>query len=198
MNIDDYTNIHGWFEHKTDGQVFDYVVSKLDDNSKLAECGVWLGKSTCYVNYLIKTQNKNIKHYAFDNFDYINNLLSNHREKWTIITCNDVLNKKSQFELFKNNKDKYFSDVNVVNGNFNDKIKTFVDFYFDAIYIDMCHDYVSVYSNLVNCFLKLKSNGILFGHDYGHLDVYNAVNDFNKLNGNKEIKNIFGSFLIEY
>jgi SAM-dependent MidA family methyltransferase len=198
MNIDDYINIHGWFDHHTDGKIFDYVVSKLNPNSNLAECGVWLGRSTCYVNYLIKTQNKNIKHYAFDNFDHIHNLLADPREANTTIVCNEVLNKSTQYDLFSNNKNKYFSDVNVVNGSFNDEIQKFSNFYFDAIYIDMCHDYSSVYSNLSSCFSKLKNNGILFGHDYGYPDVYHAVNEFNKLNGNKEIKNICGSFLIEY
>ena len=67
MNIDDYTNINGWFEHKTDGQVFDYVIDKLPRNSNFAECGVWLGRSTHYSNYLIQKSNKNIKN-TFGNY----------------------------------------------------------------------------------------------------------------------------------
>lgn len=55
------------------------------------------------------------------------------------------------------------------------------DNYFDFIYIDSCHLYNSVKADL-NMFLpKLKSNGLMCGHDYFNFDnfgVIQAVDEF--------------------
>lgn len=197
MNINDYQSIHGWFDHETDGIIYDYVVSKISSYGTFAECGVWLGRSTTYLNYLIKSKNLSIKHYAFDNFNQIYNLKSDIREANTMKVCKEVLNEKKQLDIFLENKEKFFPTVHLVDGDFNIKIKNFPDGYFDCIYIDMAHDYDSVYSNLENSISKLSKDGILCGHDYGYSDVNRAVNDFNKKYLNKEIKNMSGSFLIE-
>lgn len=196
MNLEDYKNIHGWFYHETDGQVFDYAVNKLPTNATFAECGVWLGRSTCYLNYLIKTSNKNIQHYVFDNFDHEN--LKDPNEEHVRLHCKGILNGTKQLDYFLNNCQLYNVDVKPVVGNFDDTIQQFPDNFFDAMYIDMMHDYNSVYANLNNAYRKLKKPGILCGHDYGHLPVTTAVGDFLKNNNLTAIsRNVCGSFLIE-
>ena len=63
----------------------------------------------------------------------------------------------------------------------------FADKIFDFIYIDAAHDYESMYDDLNYWWPKLKSGGILSGHDYfpdkriwrgKECGVFKAVNDF--------------------
>ena len=86
-----------------------------------------------------------------------------------------------------------------VNDKFKDQIKSktiilhkgysydfatsFEDNYFDFIYIDSCHLYESVKADLEMYLPKLKSNGLLCGHDYlNHpsFGVIKAVDEFCK------------------
>jgi hypothetical protein len=196
MNVNDYKNIHGWFYHETDGQVFDYIIDKLPPNSNFAECGVWLGRSTCYSNYLIQKNNKNINHYAFDNFDHEN--LKDPNEENIRLHCKDILNGEKQLDVFIKNCNLYNIYVKPVVGDFDKTIQEFPNDFFDAFYIDMMHDYDSVYKNLNNAYKKVKKTGIICGHDYGHLPVSIAVKDFLKNNSLiTECREICGSFIIE-
>ena len=68
---------------------------------------------------------------------------------------------------------------------FND----FSDEMFDFVYIDGLHDYKSVYEDLTCVFSKVKSGGVIAGHDYwGNHGVIPAVNEFIKT---KNIKKWF-------
>jgi hypothetical protein len=79
------------------------------------------------------------------------------------------------YDQIKNNRVIVRSDYsyNVVND--------FPDNYFDFIYIDACHLYNCVKSDLNNYLPKLKSNGLMCGHDYLNFDefgVIQAVDEF--------------------
>ena len=56
----------------------------------------------------------------------------------------------------------------------------FPDCYFDLVYIDAAHDYLSVKSDLMAWLPKVKAEGYIAGHDYNdlHRDVIKAVNEF--------------------
>lgn len=68
----------------------------------------------------------------------------------------------------------------------------FPDEYFDFIYIDAAHDYESMVEDLTAWWPKLKTGGILSGHDYISYDVvwrgkkcevYRATNEFAEQHG---------------
>ena len=69
----------------------------------------------------------------------------------------------------------------------------------DFVYIDGLHDYESVKADIAGFYPKLKTGGIIAGHDY-HLGdwpgVYNAVNEF-ITNNNLEI-NVTGTDSPDY
>jgi predicted O-methyltransferase YrrM len=60
----------------------------------------------------------------------------------------------------------------------------------DLIYIDAGHGYDDVTSDISKYYQLLSNKGIMFGDDYFHLPVRNAVNDFAK---NKNLKAISAS-----
>jgi hypothetical protein len=171
MNVD-YKNIHGWFDYE---DLYDYVIEKLQDNSNIAECGCWIGKSSCYLNHKIKDSSKLINHFIFDSFEG--------NKEWSeseFHTLNHlILNKRSQYDVFMENRKKYnFENSIIIKGTFSETMKAFPDEFFDFIYIDMSHDMESVYSDLITSYTKLKTNGFLAGHDYSHINVKLAYNKF--------------------
>ena len=171
MNVD-YKNIHGWFDYEN---LYDYAIEKLNNNANIAECGCWVGKSSCYLNHKIKESSKLINHFIFDSFEG--------NKEWDeseFHTLNHViLNNRSQYDTFMENKKKFnFEECVIIKGSFLETMKNFPDKFFDFIYIDMSHDVESVYSDLTMSYTKLKTNGFLAGHDYSHGNVKPAYDRF--------------------
>jgi len=62
-----------------------------------------------------------------------------------------------------------------------DSVNDFPDNFFDFIYIDSCHLYSCIKKDLTDYLPKLKSNGLMCGHDYTDFDefgVIQAVDEF--------------------
>lgn len=78
--------------------------------------------------------------------------------------------------------DKYPSEIVTIHKGYSDNVlNSFPDNYFDLIYIDADHSYESVKKDLDISYYKVKSGGIISGHDYlfnRHTDVVLAVNEF--------------------
>ena len=76
---------------------------------------------------------------------------------------------------------KHFGDRSIIiKGRTNDVCDQFDDDSLDFLYIDAGHDYQSVRDDLVNWIPKVRSGGMVSGHDYmkfGRLRVVEAVND---------------------
>ena len=48
----------------------------------------------------------------------------------------------------------------------------------DAVYIDADHSYEAVKSDLFHCYDKVKSSGLIMGHDYDRSEIKKAVKEF--------------------
>lgn len=170
--MSDYKNIHGWFNYE---DMYDFVIDNLNDNSNIAECGCWIGKSSCYLNHKIKSSSKTINHFIFDSF--LGNVEWNENEIYTL--NHEVLKNKLQYDVFMNNRKTFnFENSIIIKGIFSETMKNFPDNFFDFIYIDMSHDTESVYSDLTISYSKLKKNGFMGGHDYNHRNVKLAYDRF--------------------
>lgn len=75
--------------------------------------------------------------------------------------------------------DKIIIDINLS----IDAVINYPKNYFDFIYIDACHLYECVKSDLELYFPKLKKGGFMAGHDYGDFGVTQAVDEFCQKNG---------------
>ena len=82
--------------------------------------------------------------------------------------------------------------VVVIRDDCDNAVKSMDDGFFDFIYLDANHKFDAVYKNILDWYTKLKSNGVLAGHDYlnGTIDgtefgVKSAVDDFVKKNNVK-------------
>lgn len=83
---------------------------------------------------------------------------------------------------YDNLKEHFKDQENVFlhKGNSANVLNDFGDGHFDMIYIDGDHSYQGVKRDLETAFFKVKSGGLICGHDYGQMfpTVVQAVNEF--------------------
>lgn len=134
------------------------------------EIGVWKGNfSEC----LLETTNLK-KIYSIDPWDKTK---TNYKNKWT---------QKKITEAYEETKKKLkkFKQRSIIIKKTNEESLTlFKEFYFDFLYLDALHDYMSVKNDLNSWWKKIKKGGIMAGHDYcnkKNFGVIEAVDEFVK------------------
>lgn len=133
----------------------DDILSLLSPRSVMAELGVLKGD---FSDKILKTINPS-ELVLIDSWDgeiFSGDVNGNNTQLYEGEELYNFVVKK--FDQFKNVR---------IFRNKTDKIQEFKNDYFDFIYIDADHSYDAVKIDLENCFLKIKNNGILAGHDYG-------------------------------
>lgn len=162
-----YENIQGWSDFIG---FYDKILEMAPENAILVEIGVWKGRSAVYMAELIKETGKKVQFYALDNFAGS----SEHVEHLKTL-------EKTLLEIFMQNlADSGTTEhVKVIIG---DSVGAAVNFEDDSIYmayIDASHEYGFVKKDIEAWWPKIKSGGILGGHDYGSWPgVTQAVNEF--------------------
>ena len=96
------------------------------------------------------------------------------------------------YEISKKRLESY--NCEIIRKFSEDAVTDFMDDSFDFVYIDANHDYKHVYQDICLWIKKVKSGGIISGHDYirrkgqSHLyAVVDAVNDYVKENNIQEL-----------
>lgn len=163
MNSNDIKNLpEGWFSPR-DIETYRALVSQIPKGGVLIELGVWKGRSICSVADIILKND--IKVFAVDTFEGTVNEGDAHKEAKEI----DLK------ELFINNIKEHGLENNVT------AIKSLTDDYAveapiaDMVFIDADHSEEAVTKDIINYTKKLKTNGILSGHDWSWDSTHNAV-----------------------
>jgi len=91
-------------------------------------------------------------------------------------------NEDQKNKIEANLKEKIKTNQVVINQGYSyDFVDSYKDDYFDFVYIDGCHLYECVKADLEMFLPKLKSDGLMCGHDYfkySNFGVIEAVNEF--------------------
>lgn len=157
-----YKEIQNWFNYE---RVFDLAISRAQNGAKFVEIGVWKGGSTAYMGVEILNSGKKISYDAIDTFE-------GSREHGVV---------NGLYEEALNNL-KPIIDVGVVNlikGHSLDVCKNYDDESIDFCFIDGSHEYEDVKKDILAYLPKVKSGGILAGHDYDKIwdGVIRAVDE---------------------
>lgn len=163
-----YKKIHGWFTY---GGFYKSLVSQLENGSKIAEIGVWKGQSTAFMGVEIINSGKDISFYAIDTFRGS----EEHNAKGTqwyepLLETEDGL-----YNHFLENIDPVKSVVTPIRKSSVQAANEFEDKSLDVVFIDGAHDYDSVMEDIAAWYPKVKTGGILSGHDVKHGPIQKAL-----------------------
>ncbi len=168
-----YKEIQNWFNYE---KVFDLAIERAKDGSKFVEIGVWKGGSTAYMGVEIFNSGKKICYDAIDTFEgsVEHGVVNGLYEEAT-------MNLKPITDL---------NLVNIIKGHSIEVSDRYENESIDFCFIDGSHEYEDVKKDILAYLPKVKSGGILAGHDYDKIwdGVIRAVNevfesDFEVING---------------
>ena len=150
--------------------IIDDIKKKLGDKKiNVAELGVYKGDS---IPFFFNNLNIN-NYYGIDLYqdNDIQNILS-----LKIHLNNNSTANNNYLELI--NKYKNNNKINIIKDYTIEASKKFNDSFFDLVFIDAGHDYMSCYNDIKNWFPKVKNGGIICGDDFNTPSVEKAVIDF--------------------
>lgn len=163
-----WENIFGYFDFQ---DIYQEMVDNAKDGSHFIEIGIFCGKSTAYMAMKIKESGKNIKFDAIDTFKGSDELehqefIKEHGDIYDIFIANMKACEVLEY-------------INVIKMDSVEASRLYKDETLDFIFIDASHDYESVKNDINAWYRKVKSGGILSGHDYNTFQSVNkAVDEF--------------------
>jgi hypothetical protein len=158
-----------WFGYK---DLYDDFIKWTPEGGKIVEVGVWKGKSISYLAVEAINANKNLKIYGVD-----------HWEGSVEHVNDDYVKNGTLFGLFLKNIEPITSEypnvLELIKKPSLDAVNDFEDKSLDVVFIDAAHDHESLTKDIKAWLPKLKTGGILAGHDYGIFgNVKEAVDDY--------------------
>lgn len=124
------------------------LARKLPEKGTIVEIGAYRGKSTCFIAEGIK--NRDVTFYTIDTFE------------------NQGMSEglRDTFKEFRKNTLKYKDKIIVKKGFSYDVVKELKNIKIDLLWIDACHEYEAVKSDIEDWLPLVKKNGLLCFHDY--------------------------------
>lgn len=168
-----YESIEGWGQIGEQGELFDIITQDLTGKIKIAEIGIYQGKSTSIICVNLINKGIDFEYHAIDHFqgsmehvkgvDYESIARKNLKPLEGLISIhkNDSVSQSLMYD----------------------------DGYFDIVYIDASHDYDSVKKDILSWLPKVKQGGYICGDDYCECwpGVYQSVNE---IFGKENIKTV--------
>lgn len=140
------------------------------NNATFVEIGAWQGQSIMYLAERVKELNKNIKLYTIDPF-----VVGEQQN-------DGVLHKAGEdfYEAYLSHIEPLKDYITTIRGSSHDVYTQFEDESIDFLFIDGDHSTEAVYKDLTLWYPKVKTGGIISGHDYMWVDarVKQAVDRF--------------------
>lgn len=171
-----YKKIPGYFNYEN---VYRDFLKTCPENSRVVEIGVWQGKSVCFAAVESIKENKQIKIYAVDTFEgspdepRIQKDLKELHEKETTLK-----------EEFLKNIEPVKDIIEVVHMDSISASKQFEDNSLDFVFIDGSHLYEAVLADIQAWLPKVKTGGVIAGHDIDGPEEFNGVR--------KAVEEVFG------
>ena len=139
-----YQSVEGWFDFE---DVYREAVGRTPSGGRMAEVGVYLGKSLFFLAVEIANSQKNITIEAIDRF------------AWPHDGFDRIVKLRTQHGL-----------GHIINLRANDSTRaaySYPDECFDFVFIDADHTYEAVKADINAWWPKIKTGGVIAGHDWG-------------------------------
>jgi hypothetical protein len=164
-----FQNVKGWFA-LNEQQWYKICVERAGNDAHFVEVGSWQGKSSAFLAVEIVNCNKKIQMDCVDSWEDV----------W-MGTSGPYSEYKGQ-EVF----DNFIKNMSTVVGLLNfryirqrsvDAAAAYQDKSLDLVFIDASHDYDNVHADITCWLPKIKSGGVISGHDWNFTEVKRAVTD---------------------
>lgn len=153
MNIEHLLETNNWFNY----QSFYDMISSEYDFKVFVELGVWKGHSISYLANKLRNK-ENINIFAVDIFEIWD-------KNKNVVDDVKYINEIYNTNLIKNNVRHLITDIKSISWEASEK---FLNNSVDFVFIDADHSYESVSKDIECWFPKIKSGGIISGHDFRH------------------------------
>ena len=163
-----YQNIQGWF---TFPRFYSSLVEQAKDGYHFVEVGTWKGKSACYMAVEIINSKKKIR------FDCVDTWMGNGRSLTDIVHEPLLRVPDGLYNHFLENIKDVQHVINPIRKPSLEAANLYADNTLNCVFIDAAHDYKNVFSDVKAWLPKIKSGGILAGHDFKLKSVEQALKD---------------------
>lgn len=160
-----YQNIEGWFS-EDDAQIYKIAINRTTAPAQFVEIGSYKGRSAAFAAVEICNSNKAIKLDCID------------------IWQPNLMYGDLDFESFKRNMQPVENYYKAIKMDSAQASNLYTDSSLDFVFIDADHSYEAVKQDIQTWWPKIKSNGMIGGHDEMHEPVSRAV------------KEIFGNYQV--
>jgi hypothetical protein len=152
-----------WFNYQ---DVYKRIIESVPEGGHIVEVGAWKGASTSYL--AVEAQHKKMR------IDVVDTWVGSEEHK----EMNEII-ENSLFGTFIDNMRPLINLINPIRTDSVSASKMYSDESLDAIFIDADHGYESVKADILAWMPKVKTGGILAGHDYirTHNGVIQAVDE---------------------
>lgn len=173
-----YSKIHGHFNFEF---LYEEVVDKFNSGSVFVEIGAYLGKSTCFLAEKVIDSNKEIE------LNIIDNWIGHPSD---IALVEEIKQFGDIYAMFLDNMTKagIIDKLNIIKGDSAETSSMFQNGSVDFVFIDAAHDYKSVKKDINAWIPKVKSNGVIAGHDYRNVVETGVEKAVDELIGNDNIR----------
>lgn len=151
-----YQAIDGWFSEE-DASFYKFALDRVEGPAHFVELGSYKGRSSAFMAVEIANSNKDVR------FDCIDVWLPN-------LMYGDL-----DFRTFKENMAGLVLYHNPVKMEITAASKFYDDNTLDMVFIDADHSYEAVKNDIMHWLPKVKSGGLISGHDIAHEPVRQAV-----------------------
>ncbi|MCK5017059.1 MAG: class I SAM-dependent methyltransferase [Candidatus Peribacteraceae bacterium] len=167
-----WDDIQGWFDF---ADLYNAQIARATGACHFVEVGSWLGKSTTYLASKIKESGKDIKLDCVDTWaggteSLLNGSVNKLVEESGGSVYSQFLNNLSNAGLIER--------VNAIVSDSAQAAELYDDGELDFVFIDADHTYEAVIGDLRAWLPKLRTGGVLGGHDFDEEGVSRAVAEF--------------------
>ena len=153
----DYTELFGFFDFE---DIYDMAIEIAPNDSIFVELGSYFGKSACYLAQKVQESKKKITLYVVDMWELIGGEEKHKKYR-------DSIDPDMYFVFLETmRRASILSNIVPIKMDSSKSSRLFNDSSVFFCYIDANHTYNSVLQDIKSWLPKIKSGGILAGHDY--------------------------------
>lgn len=153
-----FETIPGWFDFE---DVYTAFVATAPAGAKFVEVGAWYGKSTAFLAVEIINSQKDITLFVVDHWRG-----SLEHQQGEFAEDAGIVVQGSIFPLFKSYLARVLPRINPIEMDSIEASKRFADGSLDLVFLDAGHEYASIRADIEAWFPKVRSGGIIAGHDF--------------------------------